>query len=234
MSEAAFRSDRKRRAILDAARSHFLVEGYAAAGMEAIARSAGVSTATLYSYFPSKNDLFEQMVEDAAFEFTVRIPPPGRSAVGSGGVEQLRTFAVAYAGFMADPFVRSIFRLIAAERRRFTPTARHFFERGRSDFGGALMTILKRLQDEGVAEFPKLSWAAGQLMGMIDHPTTIVPLMSGDELTPERGLEQICDDAIETFMARYWIRTSARSGPITSGIEALADPAPRKVLAPES
>ena len=47
------RSGAKREEILGAARALFLREGYADAGMEFVARAAGVSTATLYAYFPS-------------------------------------------------------------------------------------------------------------------------------------------------------------------------------------
>jgi AcrR family transcriptional regulator len=59
------RSERKKTEILTAARGVFLREGYAAAGMEVVARMAGVSTATLYAYFPSKAKLFEIIVHDA-------------------------------------------------------------------------------------------------------------------------------------------------------------------------
>lgn len=200
-NRAEFRADGKRRAILDAARRHFMTEGYAAAGMEAIARTAGVSTATLYSHFPGKIELFEQAIADAAEDFAARIPPPAHA--GATGAEQLRTFALAYASFMSDPFVRSVLRLVAAERRRFEPVARHFFGRAQTDFGGALMKILRRLSDEGVAQFPKLSWAAGQLMGMIEHPTFAVPLVTGEEVVAGRSLEAICDEAVKTFLARY-------------------------------
>jgi AcrR family transcriptional regulator len=210
MGEPGLKSDQKRRAILEAARRHFMAEGYAGAGMEAIAREAAVSTATLYSYFPSKTDLFKRVVEEAALEFSDRISRT--TSNGVSGEEQLRAFALAYARFMADSFVRSVFRLVAAERRRFEPTAKYFFERGRSDFGGVLMGILTRLQAEGRLEIGKLSWAAGQLMGMIEHPTFMVPIVTGDDVGAERSLEQICDDAVETFMARYAAPMPRRSG----------------------
>ncbi|HEY0053410.1 MAG TPA: helix-turn-helix domain-containing protein, partial [Caulobacteraceae bacterium] len=64
------RAGGKRRDILRAARKHFMVEGYAAAGMEAVARDASVSTATLYVYFPSKADLFAKVIDDAAEDFS--------------------------------------------------------------------------------------------------------------------------------------------------------------------
>lgn len=183
-----------------------MIEGYASTGMEQVARDASVSTATLYSYFPSKADLFQHVIEDAAGSFSRLITET--AAVRGDSAAQLRAFAYAYANFMADPLSRSVFRLVAAERRRFEPVARHFFERGRSDFGGTLISILERLRGEGRVKIDKLSWAAGQLMGMIEHPTFLVPLVTGDEHKAERPIEDICDEAVRTFLARYGVAQS--------------------------
>lgn len=195
------RSERKRRDILAAARRRFMTEGYASTGMEAVARDAAVSTATLYSYFPSKADLFQVVVEEASETFARLISET--ASVRGDRYQRLRNFAIAYGRFMADPFVRSVFRLVAAERRRFETVARHFFERGRAEFGGTLIGILRDLNDEGALKVDRLSWAAGQLMGMIEHPTFLVPMLTGDEVKAERSLEDICDEAVRTFLSRY-------------------------------
>ena len=54
----------KRQQILDGACQVFLHQGFDGASMGAIAQQAGVSKGTLYVYFKSKDDLFEQIVED--------------------------------------------------------------------------------------------------------------------------------------------------------------------------
>ncbi len=222
------RSERKRRDILDAARRRFMTEGYASTGMEAVARDACVSTATLYSYFPSKADLFQVVIEEAAGAFSRLISET--AAVSGDAASQLRRFTHSYATFMSDPFVRSVFRLVAAERRRFEPVARRFFERGRSDFGGTLMGILAKLREEGQIGECKLSWAAGQLMGMIEHPTFLVPMLTGDEVKAERTIEDICNEAVETFLARY----RARPSEPRLWKEAVAAPGVLEAVAPEA
>src|SRR5215469_14719164 len=59
------RSDEETRAvILEAARYEFSHTGYAATGMESVARRAGVSTKTLYRLYPNKAAVFEAMVAD--------------------------------------------------------------------------------------------------------------------------------------------------------------------------
>lgn len=178
-----------------------MMAGYADTGIEQIARDARVSTATLYDLFPGKTQLFQAVIEDAGQEFSRRIGEV--TARETELLARLKSFASAYARFMCDPFVRAVFRLVAAERRRFTPVAQSFYDRGRADFGGNLIAILSGLQAEGRIDAPKMATAAGQLMGMIEHPTFLIPMVTGGEVECSRSPEQIAADAVETFLARY-------------------------------
>lgn len=195
--------DPRRAAIIAEARRAFMSSGYAAARIEPVARAAGVSTATLYGYFPSKEHLFEAVIADASADFAVRMRAVG-AAEGSAR-ERLAGFATAYAEFMGDAFVRSVFRLVMAERPRFRDVAMTFFERGRSDFGAPLIRVLVELDKAGELRIDKPSWAAGQLMGMVEHPVFFMPLVTGDEIHPARPISQIAADAVETFLARYGV-----------------------------
>src|SRR6185312_14998593 len=51
--------------ILDAALKVFAEKGFAAARMEDIAKRAGVTKGTIYLYFPSKEEVFKQLVREA-------------------------------------------------------------------------------------------------------------------------------------------------------------------------
>ena len=195
------RSARKRRDILDAGQAVFLREGYAGAGMEVVAREASVSTATLYAHFPSKGDLFVAVVEEA-----VAIPAKeveDTLKIAGGARERLLAFAIAYGRFYSDPLPRAVFRLVTAERRRFADLADQFRHRARQQFGGGAITLIGRLAEEGLLKVDKPSWAAGQLLGMIEHVTLLLGLVAGDEVRLKRPLDDICADAVETFLARY-------------------------------
>src|ERR1700674_70130 len=61
--------DETRQIIYEAARHEFAGNGYAATGMETVARRAGVSTKTLYRLIPNKAALFEGMVSDRLDRF---------------------------------------------------------------------------------------------------------------------------------------------------------------------
>ena len=204
-------ADPRRDAIVRHARRQFTSVGYAATRIEPIAREANVSTATLYNYFAGKAELFEAVIDDAAVDFIQQMKFV-QSASGSAR-EQLTLFAQAYGDFMADPFVRSIFRLVMAERPRFQEIAAHFFEVGRKSFGADLIEALKTMTRTGQLKIDNPSWAAGQLMGMMEHPVFFVPLVTGDAVRIRRSVTDIANDAVETFLTRYGI--PGVSGPET-------------------
>ncbi|WP_296815446.1 TetR/AcrR family transcriptional regulator [Brevundimonas sp.] len=194
----------KRRVILSAARRRFMADGYAAAAMERISREAGISTATLYAHFPGKAELFHHVIIDASEEFAGLIRTV-RMETGSPR-DRLRSYLRAYARFMADPFVRAVFRLVTAERKRFRETAHTFFEMGKRDVGAGLMASLREMTEAGLLDVRKPSWAAGQLLGMVEHPLFLAPMITGDDVVAGRSPDSIADDAVETFLARYEVR----------------------------
>lgn len=195
------RSERKRRDIMKAGQSVFLREGYSGAGMEVVAREASVSTATLYAHFPSKGDLFVAVVEAAVAKLADDIED---SLDGPGDARQrLLGFSLAYARFYTDPLSRAVFRLVTGERRRFTELADHFRNRSRHKLGGAAITLIGDLVEKGQLKVDKPSWAAGQLLGMLEHVTLTFGLVAGDDAAPRRPVDDFCADAVETFLARY-------------------------------
>ena len=62
------RARAKREQILDGARRVFLRDGFAATSTDAIAAEAGVSKRTLYAYYPSKEDLFVDVLRRLTLE----------------------------------------------------------------------------------------------------------------------------------------------------------------------
>jgi AcrR family transcriptional regulator len=65
-------AERNRRRILDAARTVFAREGLGA-GVDAIAREAGVGVGTLYRRFPTKQQLLEAVIEDGVTRLACEI-----------------------------------------------------------------------------------------------------------------------------------------------------------------
>ncbi|PHY13407.1 TetR family transcriptional regulator [Caulobacter sp. B11] len=197
------RSERKKGEILAAARHVFLREGYAEGGMEVVARAAGVSTATLYAYFPSKAELFAVVVHALLQDMTA--PVLDAAALPGDAQERLTRIVKAYAAFAARPATRASFRMVIAERRRFPELADRFLLTARGEMGGAVIATIEDLGRRGALRFDKAAWAAGQLLGMIDHATLMLGLAAGDHVQAQRPLDSLCDDAIETFLSRYGV-----------------------------
>ena len=79
----------KRRALLEAARAEFAEHGIAGARIDRLAGRAGCSAGLVYTYFGSKEELFERRVR------------PGRRAGGRGGPD-LPDDLPGYAGALFD------------------------------------------------------------------------------------------------------------------------------------
>lgn len=57
-------TDRKRQAIVEAAIAEFRSSGFESTSMDKIAATAGVSKRTVYNHFPSKDELFAQILHE--------------------------------------------------------------------------------------------------------------------------------------------------------------------------
>jgi AcrR family transcriptional regulator len=92
-------------AILDATRQILLVRGYAGTTIDDIARTAGISRASFYTYFPSKRDVLlvlgAHAVEDAAavIDLLDGLPRPGRPGDVEGWVERYFTLLDEHGSF---------------------------------------------------------------------------------------------------------------------------------------
>ncbi|MEG3849438.1 TetR/AcrR family transcriptional regulator [Microcoleus sp. herbarium19] len=62
--------DRYRKELINKCFDIFAEKGYSSVTMREIASEIGVSTGTLYHYFPSKESLFEQLIEYLSYEDT--------------------------------------------------------------------------------------------------------------------------------------------------------------------
>jgi AcrR family transcriptional regulator len=94
------RHDRERQAvrekILDAARELFLAEGFRHVSMRKIADRIEYSPAAIYSYFPSRDDIFVALFEEG---FGLMEAAPGGPSAGMDPLEALRALFLGYYRF---------------------------------------------------------------------------------------------------------------------------------------
>ena len=108
--------------ILQGAMQEFLAHGYAGASMDRVASRAGVSKATVYSYFQDKEGLFKTLVEQMAtkrFQSVFGKQPPG----GDPSVVLPKLAKAALAQMIDDKEHRAFMRVIFGESGRFPELA---------------------------------------------------------------------------------------------------------------
>lgn len=160
------RSDEETRAIvLEAARYEFSHAGYAATGMENVARRAGISTKTLYRLFPNKAAVFEAMVTDRieAFVSIVKL----RACDGSNVEAALTEALTVCADLVLDGEVIALQRVIAGDSDKFPDIAETFFHKAITPTQTALANWLRAQQKRGTIVLDDADIAAGMLLGML-------------------------------------------------------------------
>lgn len=126
----------KRAQMLAAARALFMAQGYGAVSMDAVARAAGVSKATLYAHFSSKDQLFATIIGDACrSNIEGSIGAEGfLPMAGIAGPDDLRTALIRFGQrmirFFLEPDTLAIHRIVIAESARFPELGQAFYDNG--------------------------------------------------------------------------------------------------------
>jgi TetR/AcrR family transcriptional regulator, mexJK operon transcriptional repressor len=191
----------KRRAIMAAAAELFMADGYAAVSMDAVARTAGVSKATLYAHFTGKESLFEAIVADGCEKMRGRADAllsdhglPLREALTELGLHWLR--------FMLRPQVRALHRVMIAEAVRFPDLARAFYTAGPQAMHLWLSAWLAEEQARGhLLARADPSRLADQFLSLLRGDLFLratLALVTEEEAAPE--LPRIVAEAVEAFL----------------------------------
>lgn len=114
------------RQILDAALEVFGERGLAAARLEDIARTAGVSKGTIYLYFPNKEALFCDMIREIPARHIATVE--GLISDSESATEQLRHYVRNSWDYMRTPTFEILYRLILSELHHFPALYEQFVE----------------------------------------------------------------------------------------------------------
>ena len=194
------RRGRKFGQVLDGARKVFLRDGFDGASVDDIAREAGVSKATLYSYFPDKRLLFvevarcecaRQAEEGAA---TINMDRPAREVLLDAG----RLIAA----FMLSDFGMNAFRLCVAESDRFPEVGRDFYFSGPHVVREKIIAYLRFAVTRGDLVIDDIPLAAEQFRELCKadlHDRAVF----GVRPDGPRDTERTVRGAVDMFLARY-------------------------------
>ncbi len=162
---AAIASPSKTTQILEAAGRLFLEGGYGATSMDAVARAAGVSKATLYAYFTNKAELFSAIV---AAECARAVPMVVCNNVDGLPVhEGLLKIGRTLLDLLLSPAALGVYRVVVAESPRFPELGRAFYHAGPARTLGAISAYLQAARDRGELTITEPTIAAELFWGMI-------------------------------------------------------------------
>ena len=191
----ARRQAAKRDEILAAAREVFFRKGYARASMDDIQQLVGGSKLTLYRYFPSKEALYAETVQDVAN----RMVPGGDSDFTNDLIADIRALGQRYVSTLLLPETLELFRGVIAEAPHFPELGPLFFKNG----PGRLMESLeKRFQiadQSGEWKIPEPCLAAQQFTGMLRTTIHGQALIMG-HIASKREIERCVEEAIQTLL----------------------------------
>lgn len=192
---------RKFEQVLEGAREVFMTDGFEGASVDTIARSAGVSKATLYAYFPDKRLLFMEVAKsecirqaDEAIELMDLTAPPR---------EVLAEAARRMIGFYLSDFGIRVFRIFVAESDRFPELGREFYESGPALVRARIADYFRDAVRRGELKIDDIQLAADQFAELCKadiFPRLIFGVRSAFSEAEKR---RVIDGAVETFMARY-------------------------------
>jgi len=140
--------ERRRRAIIEAARHLFVEQGFQHTTLSDIVDRAGGSLATVYKLFGNKEGILEIVVFEKASSGAALV----RNAAETGGTpaEILRRLSVGFQAHFLDPEVVALVRIVIARSVSNKDFARRFFERTSMRTHDSLLQLFTGWHDSGV------------------------------------------------------------------------------------
>src|SRR5258706_4736579 len=154
-----------RRAVLRAATVAFTLDGYRAS-IDRIAERAGVAKQTVYSHFPSKEELFKEVVRELTTRILVQLEG-GEQMRGDDLRAGLLRFSLAFRSRVLHADGIAMFRTLAAEIPRFPALARAIYAGGPGETARGLARYLEKAMAAGQLRRDDPGFAAELLLGML-------------------------------------------------------------------
>lgn len=191
----------KARQILDGARRAFLAQGFDAASMNDIAREAGVSKGTIYSYFPSKDELFAALIREDKRQQAEQLSIYDDL---DGPIEQaLPRVGFALMDLILEPAHVAQTRTVAAVAPKFPAIGRAFYEAGPEYGHRRFAAWLERRAAKGELVIENFELASEQFFNLAQG-VLFKKMLFAAEAKPSRDeIQATVDAAARVFLKAY-------------------------------
>ena len=191
----------KRSAILAAGARLFMGVGYATVSMDAVAKEAGVSKATVYAHFASKEALFGAIVGERCAAIAAQSEEIASHAATADGA--LREVGRLWMRFLLQPESVAIHRTVIAECARFPDLARAFYEAGPGSGHAWLSRRIREEQRQGrLRPDADPVVAADHMMGLLRGELYLRTVLGGP-VPGDAAIGAVVDQAVEVFLRAY-------------------------------
>ncbi|MBO9450485.1 TetR/AcrR family transcriptional regulator [Tropicibacter sp. R16_0] len=203
MTQAAtiLRTGRKFDQVLRGAREVFMADGFEGASVDEIAREAGVSKATLYSYFPDKRLLFMEVAQTECTLMSEKIMSMIDESLPARDVLMLT--AVQVITFLTSEFAQQVFRICVAERDRFPELGRAFYAAGPENGRERISEYLEKAVDAGELKIDNIPMAAEQFSELCKVKLWTRAVFGIQNQFTEAEIHEVAGHAVDMFLARY-------------------------------
>lgn len=180
-----------------------MADGFEGASVDDIARAAGVSKATLYSYFPDKRLLFVEVAQTECNRMADQVismvdeTKPVR--------EVLMITARQLTAFLISDFAQQVFRVCVAERDRFPELGRAFYEAGPRNGQCHMASYLEKVVAKGELRIDDIQFAAEQFSELCKVRVWTRAAFGIQSEFSQAEIDQVAQHAVDMFMARYGV-----------------------------
>jgi TetR/AcrR family transcriptional repressor of mexJK operon len=171
------RRERRRRAMLDAAKQLFLERGFDAVSLNEIVRRSGGSLSTLYELFDNKLGVLRAVVAGERFDGIGRIE--AIVAQGDDPVTTLHAIAAEIHAELLRPDAIGMMRVVMGEGLRNPDFAQALYTLAHVPFVDLLVGLFGRWTDQGKAAMPCPHIAAELFLSLVVHGTQLNAMFAG-------------------------------------------------------
>ncbi len=191
----------RREAIIAVAYASFLEHGYAATTMSGIAATVGGSKATLWSYFPSKEALFEAVLDKATSTYRAQLST--LLDAGADLADTIRSFGISFLSKVTTPEALALQRLAHGEAGRFPEMGTAFYERGPRTTQTMLASFISSAMERGLLRRDDALRAARALSALCMSGCHQQLLFGRLESVSAEMIAADADAATELFLRAY-------------------------------
>lgn len=198
----ARRHSPKRAAVIEAATEEFWLHGFSGTSMDRIAKVANVSKRTVYDHFPSKDDLFQAII-DQILERVGEMPSYEYSAEKPLD-EQLLAIGKTFAATITGKDFMKLSRVVISRFIQEPEWARQTLKahaRLRQD----MIALFKAGKKDGRLKISNPEKAATQFCGLIKEIAFWPELMAGQAPVSTRERNAAVKSAVEMFLDHYQV-----------------------------